>query len=420
MAHIDVQIRRPDASEIRYDLSPSPRARKYLTETTYRIDYPVDISGVDRGILAVPVLTNLAPVAWATGTTVRIDTVDEMFWSCLDDLKAGYRRLYPDVDFNGSCVADQLAAADGETTEKSRSATLFSGGVDSVSTYLRHTSDSESGPPALLTIRKANDGDRWEYMQSNIETFVETAATDCHFIKTNLRGVLDEHVLNVEYQAALGRNWWGAVQFGPAYMGICAPLMAALGYETLYQSSGFTADPHYPVSAQPYIVDAIEWSGTACQLDAPDLTRQQKIDIIAENIGPYSHDVFSCTSGEDGGNCVDCETCYRTLLGFLAAGVDPNRVGYDVADDDLNRIRTAFETGELTVNATKIRIYRDIQDAMEQADLPFGDEFASWFTAVDLERFRDDGDETSLKRSLWRRLPYPADALSMRVWRSVR
>lgn len=203
-------------------------------------------------------------------------------------------------------------------------------------------------------------------------------------------------------------------------MGICAPLTAALGYETLYQSSGFTTDPHYPMSAQPYIVDAIEWSGTTCQLDAPDLTRQQKINIIASSIDSYAHDVFSCTSGEDGGNCVDCETCYRTLLGFLAAGIDPNRVGYDVTDDDLDRIHTAFKAGDLTLSATQLRVYRDIQDAMEHADLPFGDEFSAWFTALDLDQFHDDSDDTSLKRSLWRRLPYPADALSMRVWRSVR
>lgn len=423
MGTIHIETDRTGPRSVEFDISPSLTARHLFSGESYRVSYPVDISDVDGGILAIPAVANICPVVWVCGHTLEVDALDRTFYESLREIRSGYQRILPETALSGSVAPATLTDANvtgaPQSNETSTEGILFSGGVDSTASYLRIADRMDSSRPQLIYIEKLFAQNRAGFMKSNVDAFAEAVGTEWYSIEANVRSILNEPYLTTKFHSELGQEWWTGIQYGIAYMGLCAPLTAALGISTLSQSSGFTTDPTYP-TAQPHIINPIQWSTTQCHLDAPDLSRQEKVERIAsefETDGPPDFDVVSCTSLEPG-NCGACEKCYRNILGFLAAGVDPNDIGYDCETGTLAEIRAAFERGELQLSEQQVRVYRDIQAAMESESVPFGQDFAEWFTAVDLSRFQKPSS-TSRKREIFHAAPYPVSALSYMLYRRL-
>lgn len=76
--------------------------KKYFTdERRFKVEYTVDISGVPESIAVLPLLCNILPVAWVMNATIKVPYVDAAFYKYLENIKDGYKNMYPQLKFRG-------------------------------------------------------------------------------------------------------------------------------------------------------------------------------------------------------------------------------------------------------------------------------------------------------------------------------
>jgi len=93
------------------------------------IEYSESMEGVPQGLAAIPFLTNVLPIAWLSDAQIYVDEIDRSFFNSIGDFKKGYEQMYPGVEFRGELIAKQVI--DYECFSSDRTATFFTGGVDS-------------------------------------------------------------------------------------------------------------------------------------------------------------------------------------------------------------------------------------------------------------------------------------------------
>lgn len=421
---ISLSIHTIEDTKVTAEVTDVPRVFKsFLSKYQTTNTYPHTVQQIPDGILIIPFAMTLAPIAWLTGTNVRINELDANFHSCLKRVRLGFDRLYPDARFvgKGGIVPDRIKDLSAPHSTD-RPAMLFSGGVDSMATYFTNSDKN----PILLTIQGSDvplsNTSLWSRVRSNAEEFAEDQSTQSLSIKSEFQEWLRWDVLDMYYQNMLGRTWWGAIQYFLDLPTICAPTVYSLGSRTLFFSGGYSSDPTKP-GDQPYIVNEIEWAGSVVEYTLNDYSRQERTDIIAEQLSPGkdSWNILSCWQPERYLNCSNCEKCYRNIVSLLIAGVDPELYGFEVDDETFKSIRRAFEQGEIHFNEIDLMIWRELQDARS----PLGtltsyeiENFFDWFMSANLSDYvtsEENPEWIHQYNTVASELPYPLDVLSLRA-----
>src|SRR5699024_3401524 len=97
-----------------------------------------DISYVPESILVIPLLANICPIAWITDSVIYCDQVDKKFLESLTVVRDSFRKMYPKHRWEGELITDSLVNNQKYFgTNQSRSALFFSGGVDSLASYIQ-------------------------------------------------------------------------------------------------------------------------------------------------------------------------------------------------------------------------------------------------------------------------------------------
>lgn len=418
-------------NEVRYDLSYSRSLKRFLTNADPYIRYSEDVSGVPESILAVPLLATLCPVAWIRGADLYIEEIDETFRRSLPALHNAYAELYPNAPFDTDVSLYYEEAVDNEirdqeSEERGETGVLFTSGVDSTATYLRHREER----PHLISVRKEQETreNTWKKRTRMIDAFAAENGLDAHYIETNIKSKIDKFMMSLYHRHQLNESWDRAMFFGIGYPGFTAPLTYDQGITKLYQSADYLPHDRYPKSSQPSLVDNLRWSNTVVESDAGGLTRQDKVEIIGEYF--EGRDTFweigSCDyGGDDSLSCNRCATCFRTITGFIVANYDPAKYGFDVDKETFDRIKAHLNEEEFKSDSGKLRFWIQLQDRADpkQVDLPYEgvDEFVTWLadTTIAEEWSRPlpvarPDYEASLKRRLCIKLPYPLDVYVVR------
>jgi hypothetical protein len=380
-------------------VTPHPRFRTRFLREDFFVEYDsgVPLADIDDSLLAIPFLLNVIPLVWASGDRYRIAALDAPLASALEQVRAGFRRLYPKVSWNGQLVADTTVA--GTPTANTRGiALLFSGGADSVYSSLTHRGE----PERWITILSSLGSFEWQNSQARAaaeDHFRRSAATsgrECSFVTSNLRQFIDEAKLVGVWPDP--RRWMIEVQHGLGFAGLCAPLMSHFQIRRLLVAS--CERDHYglPGGSHPDIVNAIRWSGAQAFLDGFEKTRQEKIRAIRKmlpelgrppTLKPCLHPVGGFE------NCCACAKCLQTMLGILAEGDDPRPYGFSMGPPfALSAVRSQISARRLQMpDAGELLQWQEIQasirarlDAGGWPGLPDLKDSADllWFASLDL------------------------------------
>jgi 7-cyano-7-deazaguanine synthase in queuosine biosynthesis len=422
-----------EKKEVRYELSYSRNLRRFLTDVDPYIRYSENVSDVPTSILAVPLLATLCPVAWIRGADVYIERIDEAFRQSLPALHNAYEQLYPDAPFDTDISLYYKEAVDNEvrdteSKEEKETAVLFTGGIDSTATYLRHREEN----PHLITVRKETETreNAWKNRTRMIDAFATENGIDAHNIETNIKSKVDKFMVSLYHRHQLNESWDRAMFFGIGYPGFTAPLTYNRGITKIYQSADYLPHEWYPKSSQPSLVENLRWANTVVKSDGVGLTRQNKVEIISEYFEDRntSWKVGSCDYGGDNSlSCNSCGTCFRTITGFIVADYDPVEYGFDINEETFEQIKVHLNEEEFSSDSGKLRFWLELQDRAdpEQVDLPYEGvtEFVAWLadTTITKEWSRPlpvarPDYEASLKRRLCIKLPYPLDAYVIRYY----
>lgn len=406
-----------ESTELFHQFRPNGKSRQYFTKTELTVSYPQDISSCGDGILSIPLVAQLAPVAWFTGHELRVQTLDELFAKQLSKIKTGYKQTFEranvNVDLPGQVIIDEVVPCN-EDRDGERPALLFTGGVDSVDAFLRRRDEK----PALLTVKGNYREESWYGRTRNAERFADYFGTDTYFVEAE-----DVELFiggRVKADAGLvgetRRGWFSGVQFPIAYMGILSPLTTVEGLSPFYQSSGATAESIFlEPTADPAIVDLLSWCKTECELVDFNVTRQEKIEqIVEEFTEEWNFHLSSCSKGPQGGECSQCKGCHRNILSLYTAGADPTNFGYRDDSSIHKALYCNFEEGVVTMNPFDAGYLEQMQENLNPDIWSGPDELYHQFESLDIHI---DQPTSSLKIQLLNSLHHPIDMLAYDLYK---
>lgn len=406
-------IRVDGSNTVHYEVEYGAGAGRYFSGAPFFVQYDrqVDVRSVPDGILAIPLLANLLPVAWAIGADVRVARLDRAFHDCLTEVKQAFNLLYPRIGFAGSLHAEQLTD-DMPAAPAQRAAAFFSGGVDSLGTFLRRQAEW----PYLITIWGGDIGlhqpELWEEVKRHNAAFGRSHGLDSLFIRSGMRTFLNEERIAFRY-GRFTRGWWPGIQHGIGMVGLCAPLAYALGIGRLYVPSALPPRlaRAVPDGSNTLINNRIRWAGTHVQLEGEEMGRQDKVALIAEYLRGRSADltVRVCWMNGAYGNCGKCEKCLRTIAGLLAEGIDPCRAGFPYGPETLDAIREQLP-GWLSSSKLMAAYWEEVRGrsfAPAEGGVRTREEeaaFFAWLQQLDMAGY---GKRGALRRRLLALVPHP-------------
>ncbi|PCR89148.1 hypothetical protein [Natrinema ejinorense] len=360
---------------------------RFVTDEPFRTSYDVSIADVPAGVLAIPVLAQVCPVAWANGADVYVDEVDATFARALADVRESLSEMYDFID-GGTLYARRTIEPDPGTSGEH--GLLFTGGVDSTCSYVRHRAES----PTLISVRgwtitpDASDDDKWDALRTRVSRFADDHDCETAFVESNMLSFLDHPMLLAHYKRYVDGGWYSSVGHGLGLLGLCAPMAYARGMDDLSVAATHWDGIDLEWGSRPDIDEHVRWTGTQCHHDAYDLTRQERLDVIAEyvrNEDPTLQ-LQTCNDRMDG-NCGECEKCYRTAVGLRLSGLEPSDHGYPFADSDYARLRRSLEGGDWVLGQDERHMWADIRDRVRETEpvTPAERAFFEWLEGVDLD-----------------------------------
>ena len=418
-----------DGETLRCPVSYDRPLRRFFTGREFVADYDVVIDEIPESVAVIPVLAHVCPVAWANGADVRVRSVDAEFLESLRVVGDELVDMYPEFMEGGTIHVGEAVEDDPPKEGAEGSAMLFSGGVDSVATYYRNREEA----PALVSVQgwivRQDEPERWARVREQVAEFAEPRGLRSHSISSNMLEFVDSPMLQAHFQRYVVGAWYSSVGHGLGMLGLCAPLTYAAGYRTLYIAATHTEAFTEPWGSHPRIDDQVRWSGTEAVHDGYELSRQAKLELIADQHRETDRELTlrTCLESAVGENCSECEKCYRTAVGLLLAGVDPNEVGYDVDAGTFAEIRSAFERGEFTMGEHQRYMWQDLKDHLPpewEYSWPEAGAFFEWLEAIDLDDLVERSDPRLVDQVVqagMRHTPQPVYAgvytVYDRVWR---
>jgi hypothetical protein len=328
----------------------------------------------------------IAPIAWAVGVDIYIDELDSTYLQSLNKVKQTYRSLYPNFSFQSNINTNTTV---NNVFHGDRTATLFSGGVDSLTTYLR-IKDKEPdfisvfGLPILTPFKEKFWIDMWKDICS-IANIDEVAAIQ---VKTDMPRSINYELLERQF----GFRWYSEVAYGLLLLGLCAPLTPIRRIGALVFPSSHTPEFRGYSSADQLIYIPCSWADIEIIHDGHDMTRQQKLGYLCQsnNLHYLSH-LRVCWNGSYIANCGECEKCMRTIAGLLVEGIDPNKCNFETDPATFKLIKDYFQKGIIRLHEEQLLIWRDIQNNIPEHSgdqIPGSREFLNWLRGYDLSKYR--------------------------------
>jgi len=369
--------------------SYSKNVQKYFLSNQFFVEYDKDIHNVSKSILYIPAVSTLIPVAWAVGADIYVEELDKTYLESLGKVQQVMKDWYPNLPFSTNIHVDKVVP---NSFSNNRYGLLFSGGLDSTASYIRHKSKKLDLIMVCGVDIPLDEEKLWRKAKDKYEDFANQENVEISFIKTNARQCTNERLLREEFGRYLtDSTWWGGFHHGIFYLGLCAPL-SVKHVGTILIAASYTREFQYPWGSHPLVDNRISWADVRVLHDAYEVSRQEKIRHVLNNCvrnsRHYPH-LWVCTIDRPrsfrGFNCGKCEKCSRTITGLVLENIDPNKCGFNIDNkffDFLKQNLSRFIRGE-----DQVFMWKDIQRHIPKVinhNLHDSKEFFEWFKNFDV------------------------------------
>ncbi len=345
--------------------------KKSYLKSNFFVEYDpeINLELFDYSIVTMPFIMNVISIIWITGNDYYVDEMDAELYHSLERVKKVFQTMYPETQWNGRLLVGKLVEHNYKPIQdaQERTALLFSGGIDSVSSVFGHLDKKQ----LLITAwghwdLPLQEEELWQTRRKKTIKFAKKFYNEATFIKSNYSEFLHwEYLSTLSPEIPKWRLW--AVE-GIGWAGLTAPILIAKGYPALRIASSHTWLYPYPCAATPYVDDNIRFCGLRLIHDQYNLTRAAKIELIVQtckerNIKKPFLKICSFERKNDK-NCCKCRKCLSSIMGFFAIGADPKDYGMPIS------LATAWaRTKELLapaeLNAYTILYFKGIQQRIQ-------------------------------------------------------
>ena len=181
-----IRIQEPRICEDRkilFELTCSKEVEKYFSSNKLYIEYEKSIEKLDHSILCIPAVSAVITVAWAIGADVYVEELDQAYLRSLSEIKPVIKRWYPDFSFSNKIDVENVVP---NKFCNGRYGLLFTGGVDSVTSYIKH----KDKKPDLIKVWGQDvpfdDEKNWKEIQRMLTEFSDREGAKIHVIRRNI------------------------------------------------------------------------------------------------------------------------------------------------------------------------------------------------------------------------------------------
>ncbi len=370
-----------DNFTVEYEIEYS-EGLQYFNGNMY-VKYEEDLSNVPESILNIPLLSNILPVCWFLNADLYVEEIDQTFYSALNNIKNGFQKMYGQINIGGQVIADKIIK---NNYKKSNSALLFSGGVDSVASYINNVDKN----PLLVIVHGADisleDTKGWQLATKEAAEFASENNTDLIPIESNFKNFIKGSKLAKNFDDTIS-HWWPCVQHGFAFVGLIAPISYIRGISDIYIASSFTSvsDFRIPWGSDPRTDNEIKWGQSEVCHDNFDRSRQDKIEQISDFVKRTGKQIKLrvCWESPGGSNCCECEKCSNTMIALMLENLDPKKFGFYFNDDIYKYSKKCLLEGKWDFIHDDIDLWKDIKNHVSDSDER---EFFKWLKSYDLNK----------------------------------
>lgn len=346
-------------------------------------------------------------LAWVTGSELYVNTIDRNYLNSLKKIKSYFKKIYPGLNWDGKIIPERVI--EGPKNNRTSAAMLFSHGVDSIDTFIRHKKEVDY----LITIWGGDIGLNqkilFDIVKSEVSSFSKTNNIKPIFIKSNFSELFNQFLLSSFFANTLSDSWWGNVQHGIGMLSLCAPISLSYNIEKIFIPSTFSKNLFIPWGSTPYIDNNFRWSNTRIIHEGYEYNRQEKLKNIARYIKDGAEDfiIRVCYKSKDILNCNKCEKCSKTIVGLLVEGINPNNHGFLVNHDTFKNIKSSLIKGKFKLRVAQIQIWNDIKSEIDFnniTNIEGSKEFFKWLNIASMASFKRTSEKRHWKSSLLKKL----------------
>ena len=294
-----------------------------------------------ESICVIPLICDILPIIWILDAELYVPKLDKSFYESIEKFKAGYKKMYPRIEFKGKIFVEEIIDNNYNTTSKS--AAFFSGGIDAFSTVLTHYDEHLDLISLWGSDINIESVDTWNKVKIFLTRIAQLLKCKNVFVKTNFRKIINEGALDKLVRRRAGDLWWHGFQHGIAIISHAAPYAYKHRLEHVYIASSFTKEDRYPCASDPSIDNYVKIASCNIIHDGYEFNRQDKIKNICEilNKRELNNNVLPvrvCFNSDTFDNCCHCEKCYRTIFEIIAEGKDPMDFGFKLDKNFYHRV----------------------------------------------------------------------------------
>ena len=326
--------------EIQFDYEVHGEIARYFTGKPFVIEYPDCVETVPDSVACVPFVCNVLPIIWLTDSVLVLPELDKTFYESIPEFKKGYVEMFPEADFKGTIVVDQMVENHYSNTGKA--AMFYSGGLDSVQTLISHLEER----PVLLAVWGSDiqyeNEKGWKLVHKVITDTAHRFQLQEGIIHSTFREFDNETLLGKSYAEQLKDNWWHGLKHSIGLLGHVAPYAWIHQINIMYfAATNCPADGKVRCASDPSIDNYVKFADCNVVHDGFAYSRQDKVHNLVE-FCKKKNEYFSlhvCWQSQSGSNCCYCEKCYRTMSELLAEGENPENFGFHNAKTGLKDMR---------------------------------------------------------------------------------
>ena len=336
---------------------------KFFNSNYFYAEYNEKVSDTNKSMLAIPVLAAVITIAWAADADIYLESIDKKFFNSLNKIESIFKTWFPKFSFSTEYHIEnyQINSLNNESY-----GLLYSGGLDSLSSYIKHKKET----PSLISIWGAdiplNKTEFWDKVKYKVTQLAEMDDIKCYFIKTNVREMMNENLLNKTYLEGEDTNWWLSVSHGL----ILTSLTSLLPIKTLIMASSMDENEKVPHGSDLFKFMDYRWADSSLIYDC-NLSRHEKIKYLLRGNTQYYQFLRVCYTQFQDYNCGMCEKCLRTITGLLIEGIDPNKCNFKVKNGFLDLIKYYLSNNIILLHS-EIAAWEDIQNNIpEESSIEF-------------------------------------------------
>jgi asparagine synthase len=262
-----------DDSTVQVEFEVSRELSRYFRAGELTVSYDLSVRDVSPGILVIPLLANIAPLAWVFDAEIRTTVCDETYLRSLERVRVALQALYPGLPLAGAITASEAVAA--QISAPNGAGLLFSGGVDSTASAVAHRDEDLHLFTVILS-------ERHNELSHNVHVLADALGASHHTIRAPiLEELLDRQHLSQLFKKQF-LDWWSGIQYGLGLTGLCAPPSKALDLGRIYLAGDSVLNKDHGWGSDPTTDNEIAWSGTHVSHDLQEESRLEKIERIID------------------------------------------------------------------------------------------------------------------------------------------